>query len=203
MKVTNKEIEKYANEMLSEMSEYFESTEEFKKNFEESKENISPENISFCLEKFLHAEFDHGTPGNRGLGRMSDYWPRLAAYFRSAFSKLDVEEMRKLDAQITALIVKCYLFTILISDKPVEKSKLSGEELFEKWIPQIYTFDFSSMSENVGNLLFALIQKDHEGIKSFFKEHGMKPGLFGGDKTDEILNGYVAAGLVMRIVEKS
>lgn len=203
MKITDKEIEKYANEMLSKMGEHFKSTESFRRNFEKNKKNIYPQNISFCLEKFLHTEFDYETPGSRGLGRMSDYWPRLAAYFRDSFSKLSIDEMGELDSQITALIVKCYLFTILISDKSAVQTVLTDEQLFEKWIPQIYMFDLSGMGENSGNVLFALIQKNYEEIKSFFKKHGMKPVFLSGDKTTEILNGYVAAGLVMLIVEKS
>lgn len=203
MNVTIKQIEQYAKEMLSEMDKYFESTEKFSKIFEEGRESISPENISYCLDKYLQAEFDYSTPGNRGLGRMSDHWPRLAAYFRSAFSKLDAEGVNKLEAQITTLIVKSYLFAIIISDKPAEKPRYTGEQMFEKWIPKIYTFELSTMSEKARNMLFAIVQNDYEGIKSFFIEHGMKPGFFGGDKTDDILTGYVAAGLVMRLVEKS
>jgi hypothetical protein len=204
MKLTSKDFENYAGEMLTTMGEYLESTDKFKEKFEQSKENISPERINYCLEKFLHAEFDYQTAGNRGLGRMTEHWPRLAGYFRGAFSKLSPEKNKELDSLITGLIAKCYIFLILISDKPMEQSKLkTGEQLYEKWIPQIYTFDLSGMGDNVGNLLFALIEKDHENIKNFFKQNGMTPGFFGGDKTDEILNGYIAAGIVLRVVEKA
>jgi len=203
MDITHQDLEKYAEEMLTTLGEYSGSTDKFKEKFEQSKANISPERINYCLEKYLHAEFDYGTPGNRGLGRMSDYCPRLAAYFRSVFSKLSVERMRELDFLITALIVKCYLFPILISKKPMEPSKIkTGEQLFEKWIPQIYTFNLSEMSDEIWNLLFALIKKEWEGIKEFFRQNGMTPGFFGGDKTGEILNGYVGAGLVMRAMER-
>jgi hypothetical protein len=52
--------------------------------------------------------------------------------------------------------------------------------------------------------LFAINKKDHENIKNFFKQNGMTPGFFGGaDKTDEILNGYVGAGLVMRMIDST
>jgi len=203
MNLSKQNFEKYVEEMLAAMSEYLESTDNFKEKFEQSKANISPERINYCLEKFLHAEFDYQTAGNRGLGRMTEHWPRLAGYFRGAFSKLNQEKTKELDSLITGFITKCYIFFILISDKPMEPSTKTGEQLYEKWIPQIYTFDLSSMSDNVGNMLFALIQKDHENIKNFFKQNGMTPGFFGGDKTDEILNGYVAAGLVLRVIEKS
>ena len=203
MKVTKEEMEKYASDMLARMDEIFKSTKEFQENFEKNKESISPESISFCLEKFLHAEFDYGAPGNRGIGRATDFCPRLAAYFRKAFSKLSVEEMRNLDTQITTLIIKSYLFGIFFSRDSVKKSKHSKEKLFEIWIPQIYIFNLGGMQEGMADVLFALIQKDYEGIKKSFTEYGMKPGFFGGDKTQEILNGYVAAGLVMRLAEKS
>src|SRR3989338_2094682 len=205
MNITNQNVEKYAEEMLATMSEYFESTDEFKKNFEQNKVGISSEKINYCLEKFLHAEFDYGTPGIRGLGRASDYWPRLAGYFRSAFSKLSVEKMRELDALITSMIVKCYLYSFLISDKKAEPSNIkTGEQLYEKWIPPIYMFDLGGISDDIMNMLFAIIKKDRDGIKDFFKQNGMTQGFFGGaDKTDEILNGYVGAGLVMRIIESA
>jgi hypothetical protein len=101
------------------------------------------------------------------------------------------------------MIVKCYLFSFLITDKKVEPSNIkTGEQLYEKWIPQIYMFDLSTISDDIINMLFAVIKKDHESIKNFFKQNGMTPGFFGGaDKTDEILNGYVGAGLVMRIID--
>lgn len=200
-----KNIEKYTEEIFTTMSEYFEDIDEFKKAFEENKTSISPEKIYYCLEKFLHAEFDYETPGVRGLGRASDYWPRLAGYFRSAFSKLSTEKTKELEVLITNMIVKCYLFSLLITNKKVESSSVkTNEEFYEKWIPQIYMFDLSGVGDDVINLLFAIIKKDHENIKNFFKQNGMTPGFFGGaDKTDEILNGYVGAGLVMRMIDST
>lgn len=203
MNIKNQDIEKYVEEMLDIISPYFESTNEFKKNFEQNKENISSERINYCLEKFLHSEFDYGTSGVRGLGRTSDYCPRLAGYFRSAFSKLSIEKTRELDTLITSIIMKCYLFSFLISNKTDESlNTKSGEQLYKTWIPQIYIFDLSGIDNNVMNMIFTVIEKDYDSIKDFLKKNEMSPGFFSSiDKTDEILNGYIRAGLIMRIAE--
>lgn len=201
MNISNQDLETYADEMLDAMSKQFESIETFKKNFEQNKSIISCEAINYCLEKFLHAEFDYSTPGVRGLGRMTDFYPRLAGYYRKPLSNMEAEKMRELDSHITRLLMKSYLFLLLISNNKMEPTDTINAELFYKrWLPQVYTFNLNNFGETTINLLFAVIKKDFENIQNFFKQNGMKTGFFGINKETRILDGYIMAGTVMSMV---
>src|SRR3989344_623972 len=207
MTVNKEFVSKCGDEMIAELAKLgakSENLEKLKKNFQASTQNIPLEAIAYCIEKFVQSELDYQTQGSRGLGRSSDHWPRLGAYFRKAFTGLSAEEVKELDVLLTSLVMKCYLFLILVADNPKEVSKtIPSATLYEKWVPQIYTFDFSGMSENTGNLMLAVAHSPLELTKNFLRAHGMKSGFFGGDKTDEILNGYITAGIALRASEKS
>lgn len=203
MKINQQNLENYTKEMLSVLAGYYKSIDNFKKNYENRKPNISIEKINYCLDKYINSEFDYITPGNRGLGRVSDYWPRLAAYFRNTFLKLPSEKNHELDSLITSLIIKSYLFFIIIADNKIKISEIkTGEQLYEKWIPKIYVFDLYNLGEEKGNLLFALIKTDYDKILNFFIENKMMTKTSNQEKIKEIINGYVVAGLVMIIVEE-
>lgn len=205
MKITNEYINKCFEEMSIVISGCFNNPEEVEISrgiYEKSKNNINIDIINFCLEKYLHSEFDYETSGDRGLGRMSDYCPRLGAYFRKPISKMNPEKINELDNLITNFIIKSYLFVIFTNLNPLESSDISNELFYEKWVPKIYVFDWGNLSEETTNLLFIIIQKDWEELKNFFKENDMKAGLFGQDKTDEILRGYAASGLMLKAAQK-
>src|SRR4051794_22779828 len=52
-----------------------------------SSDRIIPDFAVACCEKYIVAELDSATLGNRGLGRMSDYEPRFAAKYRAVFQR--------------------------------------------------------------------------------------------------------------------
>ena len=202
MNIDIKYLEKTAEEIFSIFSEYLKSVDFLKKNFEEAKSSISPERINYCLTKFLQAEFDYETPKDRGLGRMTDYTPRLGAYFRKPFSKLSSDKIKELDNLITDLIVKCYLYQVIVPEPVIKKSKVEGgEQLYQRWIPEIYVFDLGRLSDTFRGLLEAVINSNIENIKNFFKVNDIVPGFFGKNKVDDILFGYMNAGLVLRLAE--
>lgn len=53
-----------------------------------------------CINRFVDAELDFMTPGERGLGRASTYYPRLAAYERKKISRLGMQEHEILSTRI-------------------------------------------------------------------------------------------------------
>ncbi len=202
MNISNQYLEQSAEDTFSVMGKYLKTTESFRKSFAVSKSNISVDNINFCLEKFLFAEFDFKTSGSRGLGRLTEACPRLGAYFRGTLSKLDEKSIQELDTLITNLIIRSYLFPILTSSKLIKSSALQTSRLYEKWIPKIYVFSFDTLPEEFKNLLSVVIQNDYEAIENFFRENNMKPGFLAQDKISEILTGYIAAGLMLRACEE-
>jgi len=205
MKITQKDLEKYAEELFIGIGNILsvDNATAIKKNFEDSYKNTDPKNMSQCTEKFVQTELDHETSGDRGIGRLTDTMPRLGAYFRSSFSELDEVSQNELGILIAKLIAKGYIFIPMSNSKPKEKTlSFTDDELYKEWIPQIYTFKLNVMSENVWNLLLAITEKDFKDIKNFFDKHNMKGGgLFSKDKTDDILNSYLIAGVALYFIE--
>lgn len=203
MNITNQDINNYTEEIFTVLNQYFDSVEDFKNNLEKKRTWISSNKINYCLGEFIRAEFDYQTQGLRGLGRMTDQCPRLAAYFRKSFTKITPQQILTLDNLVTKLIIKSYLFSLILSSQENGQNPIQNEQqFFERWIPEIYIFDLNSIGEHVLNLLFAVIESDYTGIERYLKDNGMVPGMISfNDKTHEILNGYVSAGLTMGMVE--
>lgn len=202
MNIDTQYLEKISKEVFSIFSKYLKSVDFLKKNFEEAKNSIDPERINYCLEKFLQAEFDYNTPGDRGLGRMTDYVPRLGAYFRKSLSKLPLDKIKELDFLLTGLIVKSYLYQVIVPEPVIKKSKMeTGEQLYQRWIPEIYVYDLGQLSESFRGLLEAVVDSDIANVKHFFKMNELTSGFFSKNKTDDILFGYINAGLVLRLAE--
>ena len=146
---------------------------------------------------------DFQTSGDRGLGRMTDYIPRLGGYFRGQLSSLSSEEKSELCGLIQDIILRGYLVRALFVEAKLEQAKISsGSESYENWIPGIYSDDPSSMGENLRNLFGAITNTAFVAIRMFFKKQGMKGGGFlSKDKTDIILLYYPLAGFGLRLVE--
>ena len=206
MKIEHNLIKSWAGEVFTEMGKIFsqDKVDIFKKNFDENYESIDPEVISPCIEKLAQAELDYTTPGDRGLGRLTETLPRLGAYFREPIAKLDDSDHEKLEALITRIITKGYIFVSIVHSKPKEEiSAKTGEQVYEEWVPKIFTFDLSNISNNAGGLLLAVTKNDLDEIKKFFSQHDMKVvGFFSTDKTDDILMHYMIAGVSLYFIEK-
>lgn len=109
IKVDQQKLKEYSNEIFSEMEKIFSAEKKidlFKKNFNKNYANINPGTTNYCVGQFVHAELDFATPGNRGIGRLTDALPRLGAYFRDSLSRLEKAGLNELDGLITKLILK-------------------------------------------------------------------------------------------------
>ncbi len=206
MKISQEKLQEYAEEVFTEMSKIFsvDKIDTFKKNFNKNYESISPDVISNCVEQFVQAELDFITPGERGIGRLTEALPRLGAYFRGTLSNLEKIELDKLDTLIKKLIIKGYLFSAIINGQPKEKTlSSSNEELYRQWIPKIFTFNLNVISNNAGNLLLTITENDLQKIKDLLHLHNMRGGgLFNRDKTEDILMHYIIAGVSLYYIEK-
>lgn len=206
MNITHQDLKKYTDEIFTEMCNIFnpDKINIIKNNFDENYKDTTPEAMSQCIEKFTQAELDYVTLGNRGIGRLTETIPRLGSYFRNYFSKLDEIKQEELDTLITKLITKGYIFVPMFYGKPKEQTmSFTSDELYQEWIPKIYTFNLDVISDDAGKLLLAVTEKDINDIKNFFNQHNMKGGgLFSKDKTDDILNHYLIAGVSLYFIEK-
>ncbi len=129
-----------------------EQTEEWSAFFSSIREWLSSESrvitdASFAsAEKFIQAELDYLTPGDRGMGRSSNFWPRFAAKHRNAFQKLDEAALSAIRCEFMSMIFAGYLFVEYLMEyvaaKPIARhpeSAKNSERLFTQWIPMIYS----------------------------------------------------------------
>lgn len=171
--------------------------------FKAFRNNYNCEVISYCLEKYINAELDFATPGDRGIGRVSLVIPRFGAYFRKQLSVTSKNDLTKLYNLIQDIIIRGYLIHLLSMEEPIKNSViLKGEEIFKKWIPGIYSQDLSKMPEHLQNIMTLCTNSAFTDLEDFMVLHKMKGrGFLAKDKTEEILGYYLFAGFGLRLVE--
>lgn len=180
-----------------------EIVEQAESNFEQFRNNYNCDVLSYCLEKYVNAELDFTTPGDRGIGRVSLIIPRYGAYFRKQLLLMSKNNLIKLYNLIQDIILRGYLVHLLFMERPVEISViLKGDEIFEKWIPGIYSQDLSKMPELLQKIMSLCTNSAFTDLEDFMVLHKMKGGGFlSKDKTNEILCYYPFAGYGLRLVE--
>lgn len=196
-------LEHAVEEIVKTFSVKKDVTREYREKFGQFKKDYDGKRVGYCLEKYINAELDFTTPGNRGLGRMTEYIPRFGAYFRSQLSVMSEEELGKLYGLIQDFMLRGYLVHALFAEEPLGEAAISSsKDLYEKWIPGIYVSNPSEMGNNLKNALAMCSNSAHEKLKSFLVSHNMKGGGFlSKDKTDLILMYYPLAGFGLRFVE--
>ena len=174
-----------------------------KPRFEQLKLKINTEIFNHCVEKYINAELDFKTPGNRGLGRMTDNIPRFGAYFRKKLSKLSQNDLDNLYIKIQDIIISGYLVHALFMEEVANNPVITdGETLYEKWIPGIYASSPFEMGKNLSNIFYICIESSCQALKDLMGGCGIKAGGFlSADKTDEILVYYACAGFGLRTIE--
>jgi len=161
------------------------------------------EMISYCINKYISAELDYLTPGERGLGRLSTYIPRFGAAFRKSLSKLNPDKLDKLSDLLVDLILRGYLLVIIFLQEKAEISKLTKEELFEEWIPNIYVVDLAQFPKSQYDMLSAACDDSFRNLldfgNSFFSKKDMRN--FKKPNFSEMIFRYTIAGLALRSIE--
>jgi len=193
-----------------------EEEKHFKEDFTKKIKNINIEDFIFtngvlrCIAKFLDSEIDYITPGIRGLGRMSTYWPRFGGYYTKFLSKLNQKDIEIIKNTINDIIIFGYYSSVV---QEVYKNKISNfdqktfESLYQEWIPIIYAERFS---ESVNNYL------NDRGIISYYyfciklltetdfpKNVILRKGIGskGNLKLASIMRKYIDAGFILRAIE--
>lgn len=171
---------------------------------EQLKASFNPEAVNYCLEKYITAELDFQTPGDRGLGRISTSTPRLGAYFREQMSRLADEDRLTLYSLIQDIMIRGYLVHALFMVEKGSAKSSSVSDLYEVWIPGIYAK--YELGKDVINLLTICSESAIESLNKFFNKHGMKRGFFlfrffSKIRINSILFYYAVAGYGLRLVE--
>jgi hypothetical protein len=171
--------------------------------YDELKSTIDFEKIDYCMDRYINAEIDFQTPGDRGIGRMRDTIPRFGGYFRKQVSKLSSEDLEEIKSNLKQVLYTGYLIHIFLQEETLKDSKgQSSQELFKKWIPKIYVSKVENIPANLKNYLFGATSKKLMNLKKIMKKNGLVGGgIFGSDKTDMILTYYPIAGYGLRASE--
>jgi len=173
-----------------------------KAKFDSLREVFNSKAITYCLKNYINAELDYKTPGKRGLGRISTYTPRLAAYFRKEISDFSSRELDQLYCLIQDLILRGYLAHVLPYDTLSPATVFEPELLYKAWVPMIYAENPYKMPKIIRESLAFCADSALVEIKAFFRKHNMKGGgFFSRDKTNDILVYYHFAGFVLRCEE--
>ncbi|CAN5787027.1 hypothetical protein BH23PLA1_BH23PLA1_03480 [soil metagenome] len=159
--------------------------------------------ISECLATFLEVEFDLATPGLRGLGRMTDEVPRLVARHRGRLRNHPPRQRDLLKQHARNHILCGYLFARIRVEPGKPRPLLSeANELFQRWIPLIYS---NHGAERIGMVLGADAEADQalwgrateRAINRMLQSLGIEP-----DERDQIiLLHYFTAGILLALIE--
>ena len=171
--------------------------------YEEIKNSINWEAIQYCLSKFVNCETDCVTSGNRGLGRSTEYYPRLGGYARKSINLLSKSKKREFSNLIFDVMIDSYIATIFQYDSIPIIKPIEGNELYKKWIPGIYVQNLKNY-DNVYNCIYGYIQYSVDKLVDFININKIKGGgLFKTSKIKNIIFMYNLAGSLLRIDEIS
>lgn len=93
------------------------------------------------VARFVDAELDFTTDGNRGMGRMTDYWPRFGGKHRSILKHAPASVIRDLHRLFSRQAFCGYLFAEYLvetmSGAPLPRDPASNnhEKFLYQWVP--------------------------------------------------------------------
>lgn len=188
------ELDRTLDEAFDHLSK--EETEMLHRRLELIRAQARFEPIETCINRFVQAETDCTTPGERGIGRVTLAPPRLGGYFRKQFARLSQRELVELTELIRSLVFRGYVLDILLTTEYKQASgSVESGRLFDDWITRIYVADFSTNNKRT---ILSFSYPQYDRLKQFLKSKGaVGGGMFSKDKTDEILFPYLMAGALL------
>jgi len=171
--------------------------------YSDFKNDFNGERIGYSLHQYIKAELDFVTNGTRGIGRLSKDVPRFGGYYRKQLSEMNQEKLKILYDLIQMVMLSSYLTgTLMMSDELKQAVVTDKNELFKKWIPNIYVTPFNSLGSGLQNALLGLCNQSFENLLKFLENNKIKKkGVFSKDKANEIISYYMVAGCGLRITE--
>lgn len=130
-----------------------------------------------CVETFVSTELDVQTPGQRGLGRVSQSPPRLGGAFREELGSPDARE--EFASIIERMILETYAATAaalqsFFETKPEPRIR-PAEEVYELWVPNIYVG-----TKGFGDLTIDTIAAGHAQTETAVLAAGERHNLLRG-----------------------
>jgi hypothetical protein len=171
--------------------------------FSDFKNDFDGERIGYSLHQYIKAELDFVTTGTRGIGRVTEDVPRFGGYYRKQLSEMNPEKLKNLYDLIQMVMLSSYLTGTLMMSEELEQAVVTDKnELFERWIPNIYVTPFNSLGSGLQNALLSLCDRSLENLLKFLENNKIeKKGIFSKDKANEIILYYMVAGCGLRITE--
>jgi hypothetical protein len=179
--------------------------EKFNAAYDELRASFNAEAVGYCLSKYINAELDYVTPGDRGIGRMSTAMPRLGAYHRKKMAALDASGRLRLYSLIEDVMLRSYLSVVLFwehrAEHPLREAKyVDPTVVYDRWFPTIYMG--GPYEVNKSEDLWVTAGPALENLMGFFSEHKMSGGLFSNDKfLRGMISFYAIAGAAIRLTE--
>jgi hypothetical protein len=164
------------------------------------KDQACLDSVEQCICRFVAAEVDSATPGERGIGRISLSPPRLGGYCRKRIARLPPQDLLELSNLIRNLVFRGYVAYILTCEKfDPTTGRFREDQLFTEWICNIYA---TNLPKNVEFMLRNVIKTPFDRVKHFLaSKNAVGGGFFSVDKTDDILIWYPIAGFMLRNAE--
>ncbi|HWB14471.1 MAG TPA: hypothetical protein VG826_34920 [Pirellulales bacterium] len=175
----------------------------------ETSVNASPRSLSdaaaFCLDRYVDAELDYQTAGDRGLGRMTDHIRRLAAKHRDVVRAMNSQTRLGLRRAVARHVACGYVWAAWRYELEPESSvSMSSDALLSMWVPAIYSPPFDVKTQS----------SDEDDIKTLWFSSTCKPihdVLVGAGATwdfsetvgsdQAIVTHYFTAGMLLRMLE--
>jgi hypothetical protein len=165
-----------------------------------------------CLDRFIAAELDYVTAGNRGMGRMSEYWPRFGGKHREKLrtnSTWSVDEFARIFGRhiscgyfFVEYLIECFSGKNFDRDTRME----SASALFDQWIPMIYSptgppaFD-KAMEEGGGEQYYTLKGLWGQSTGNAIHERMRRCTITIGEFEGVLIRQYFDAGIILRVLE--
>ena len=165
--------------------------------------------VMYCIEKFVDSEMDYITPGIRGLGRISDAFPRFGGFYSKYLKSLSTNELGIIKSIIFGIVKYGYMTAILmemaIEEKLIKLKIIDNELFFQKWIPKIYSSNFTeevaeflNQSEWDSTIYFCI----KVGEETKFPKNILSLKNIEDSKLALMLAYYVEAGFLLRYSER-
>ena len=194
------QLREHADAAYNALREVFEDPTTYDATYESLRLALNMPAIDYCLRRYITAECDAATPGERGLGRVSTAPPRLGGYCRRQITALDPASTSRLYFLIQDVVLRGYLAQALLIDDLPPVRITDSEVIFRKWVPVIYS-GAGAVSDGVANMVSAVADTAFENLEAFLGRHGM-PSLYDESaKMGQIVWPYAKSGTNLRAVE--
>jgi hypothetical protein len=170
-----------------------------------------PPSVVPVVKRFVDAELDFITEGNRGMGRMTDECPRFGGKHRRVLKGVSAAQTNELRRLFVRQICCGYLFAEYVVEImsnaacPSYSSNVDSENLFHQWVPLIYSiagapgFD-KSLVERGMDQYYDIKHLWGQGAGNAMLECFAKGGIQIDEFERMLLRYYFDGGIALRMV---